>query len=64
MKIAYIWHTQPRKRKTYDTVRARMMTHGIFGSRMSQEDFDNAELERIAADKASGRILEYEIIEQ
>ena len=59
MKIKYIHSSEPDVVKTYDTVRALRNNPFIT---LSQEEFDEFELNKMETDKKYGILLSYEIL--
>lgn len=59
MIIKYVHFSEPEKEKLYDTVKALKNNPFI---EKTQEEFDEFELNKFAADKEAGKILLYEII--
>ena len=63
MKIMYIWHSEPKRRKVYDTEKSFERTPSVFKKQgCQQEVWDKQELESIERNKQNGKVLEYKVI--
>lgn len=62
MKILYIWHSEPKRKRVYDTEEA--LKRNPFRRKLdcTQEEWDKQELERFERDKKLGKVLEYKVI--
>jgi len=67
MKIKYVHIADPDNVKIHDTKRSFKgcigMVHAL-GSNPTQSEWDKQELERFESDRAKGRILWYEVVEE
>lgn len=66
MKIEYVWHDEPNRKKLYDTEKSFKMNHNPFSSLdagKTQEKFDKHELESFEEKKNRGLVLEYKVIQ-
>lgn len=65
MKIKYVHSMEPDREKIFDTEETLKGSIGLLhalGTEISQKDWDQAELQRLANDLKTGCILSYEII--
>ena len=60
MKIEYVHKSSPNEKRIYNTEKALKNNPHIH---MSQEDFDDRELKQMEADKVSGTIIEYQVLD-
>lgn len=63
MKVKYRHHLSPEEEKIHDTDRAYVNLHIRSHSHMLPEEWAKLTLEKFAADKEKGYILEYEVVE-
>lgn len=64
MKIEYVWYTDPKRKRVYDTETSfNRCPISLKKSGQTQEEWDKQEIESFEKNKKRGLVLEYKVID-